>query len=170
MTINLPKILADHAKWLNDPSTGCRANLRGANLAGANLRGADLSGANLAGANLSDANLSDANLSDADLRGANLSSAKLRGANLSDANLIGANLSHIKGTGPWASIGGSANGGYTMLCITAGLKAQKEPLFWCGCVKGVSAEEMWAHIKDREAHTNGLWIVDTLLHMVTTNG
>lgn len=59
--------LASHARWLTDPTTGTRANLRGANLGGANLR--------------------DAYLRDAYLRGANLGGAYLGGANLSDANL-----------------------------------------------------------------------------------
>ena len=51
-TPNLPEILAAHAQWLADPTTGQRANL--------------------IDANLNDANLRDANLRDADLRGANL--------------------------------------------------------------------------------------------------
>jgi len=76
-SINLPKILASHAKWLADKATGDRADLSGADLSGADLSGADLSSANLSWANLSRANLSWANLSSATLSWANLSSANL---------------------------------------------------------------------------------------------
>lgn len=34
--MDLKKILAEHAKWLTDPKTGARADLRGADLRGAN--------------------------------------------------------------------------------------------------------------------------------------
>ncbi len=34
----LDRVLSEHAKWLEDNSTGCRADLSGANLRGANLR------------------------------------------------------------------------------------------------------------------------------------
>ena len=71
----LDKILVDHALWLDDNSTGKKANLFGANLFRTNLTGANLSEANLTGANLSEANLSGA-----DLTGANLSGADLSGA------------------------------------------------------------------------------------------
>jgi hypothetical protein len=84
----LAKVLVEHKKWLEDPTTGKRAYL-----SGANLYGADLSGANLSRAYLSGANLSGANLSRADLSGATLSGANLSEANLSEANLYGANLS-----------------------------------------------------------------------------
>ncbi len=100
----LSKILESHARWLQNPSNGERADLRNADLSDANLSNAYLSRANLSGANLSDANLSNAYLhganlsnaylSGADLRGANLSYAFLRDANLSGANLSGANLSY----------------------------------------------------------------------------
>ena len=89
----LKKILADHAEWLDNPDTGARANLSGANLSRANLSRADLSRANLSVANLSGANLSRANLSGANLSVANLSRANLSVANLSWANLSRANLS-----------------------------------------------------------------------------
>jgi hypothetical protein len=96
--INLPEILAAHAQSLIDPTTGQRADLRGANLIGASLSRADLRGANLRGANLGRANLigaslDGANLSRADLRGADLIGANLGRANLIGASLIGANLS-----------------------------------------------------------------------------
>ena len=55
-------ILAAHAQWLADPTTGQRADLSLADLSGANLSGANLSDANLSLANLSGANLGDANL------------------------------------------------------------------------------------------------------------
>ena len=93
----LAEILSEHQKWLNNPATGVRANLSGADLSGAklynaNLYDADLSGANLSGANLYGANLSGANLSGANLSGANLYGADLSGANLSGAKLYNANL------------------------------------------------------------------------------
>jgi len=60
--MNLEKTLANHKKWLQNPTTGAKANLTDANLAWANLIGA---------------NLTDANLTDADLTGANLDFAAL---------------------------------------------------------------------------------------------
>jgi len=68
-----------HLTWLQDNSTGERANLSGANLSGADLFGANLSGANLSGADLFGANLSRANLSGADLFGADLKETLLEG-------------------------------------------------------------------------------------------
>ena len=91
-THDLPRILAEHRKWLRGEG-GSRANLSGANLSRANLSGADLSRANLSGADLSRANLSRANLSRANLSGAYLSRADLSGADLSGAYLSGAYLS-----------------------------------------------------------------------------
>jgi hypothetical protein len=70
--INLPKILASHAKWLADKATGNRAD----------LSRADLSGTDLSRANLSRADLSRTDLSRADLSGADLSWADLSGADL----------------------------------------------------------------------------------------
>ena len=94
----LATVLAEHKKWLDDPTTGKRADLSRAYLAGASLSGADLSDAdlsraNLSGANLLGANLSWAALSEANLLGADLSRANLSGADLSGANLYGADLS-----------------------------------------------------------------------------
>jgi hypothetical protein len=95
----LNEILDEHKKWVEDNTSGSRADLSRADLYGADLSGADLSGANLSGANLSGADLygadlSGANLSGADLSGADLSGADLSGANLlSGADLSGANLS-----------------------------------------------------------------------------
>jgi hypothetical protein len=90
--LELTDILTAHRLWMTDPTTGQRANLRGANLRGANLEGANLRGANLWGANLGGANLRGANLRGANLEGANLWGADLweadlRGARFSDANL-----------------------------------------------------------------------------------
>jgi uncharacterized protein YjbI with pentapeptide repeats len=58
----LDKILNEHAKWLENPSAGKKADLSSANLAGVDLSSADLSGANLRYANLSGADLSGADL------------------------------------------------------------------------------------------------------------
>ena len=84
---NLDKVLADHKLWLDNPSNGGRANLRGADLWGTNLRGADLRDAYLQDADLQRADLQRADLQDADLQGADLQDANLRGANLRGANL-----------------------------------------------------------------------------------
>lgn len=61
MALDLPQILAAHAKWL---AAGCSGPGR-ANLGGADLRGADLRDAYLGGANLRDAGLGGADLRDA---------------------------------------------------------------------------------------------------------
>ena len=79
-TLNLLEILAAHAQWLIDPTTGQRANLSGANLSGANLSGASLDRANLYRASLSGANLDGASLSGANLDRASLYRANLNGA------------------------------------------------------------------------------------------
>jgi uncharacterized protein YjbI with pentapeptide repeats len=89
----LASVLADHAKWLANPSQGKRANLTRANLTRADLTRANLTGANLSGADLTRANLTGAYLTDADLARANLTDADLSCANLTRANLSGANLS-----------------------------------------------------------------------------
>jgi len=47
-SLNLPEILAAHAQWRDQPATGRRADLRGADLRGAYLLNADLRGAALA--------------------------------------------------------------------------------------------------------------------------
>ena len=105
-SINLPKILASHAKWLADKATGDRADLSGADLSGADLSSATLSRADLSRADLSSATLSWANLSSATLSSATLSGADLSSANLSWADLSGANLSSA--TLSWANLS-SAN-------------------------------------------------------------
>ena len=83
-THDLPRILAEHRKWLRGEG-GSRAYLSGADLSDADLSGANLSRAYLSGAYLLGANLSRANLSGANLSGANLLGANLLGANLSRA-------------------------------------------------------------------------------------
>lgn len=55
--MNLQQILADHERWLTDPTKGICANLIGANLIDANLTGANLKGANLRGAYLRGTNV-----------------------------------------------------------------------------------------------------------------
>ena len=89
MHVKIKQIIADHAEWLANPTTGRRANLVRANLVRANLDHANLDHANLVGANLDHANLDHANLAYA-----NLDRANLIGANLAHANLAGASLDH----------------------------------------------------------------------------
>ena len=101
----LKEIVRLHGLWLEDPATGSRANLRGANLGGAYLVGADLGGAYLTGANLTEAYLTGANLTEADLGGANLTEANLTGANLTGSTLTGSTLGGANLTG--ANLGGA---------------------------------------------------------------
>ena len=61
---DLPKILADHVKWLEKDPEGRRADLSGANLREADLRRADLSEADLRDAVLLQADLSGAKIRD----------------------------------------------------------------------------------------------------------
>ena len=104
---DLRGILEAHQRWLDDESSGVRADLHEADLRmaslrmadlcladlhGADLRMADLHGANLHTANLHTANLHEANLRTADLHTANLRMANLHGADLHTANLHGAKL------------------------------------------------------------------------------
>jgi Pentapeptide repeats (8 copies) len=88
----LTEVLRLHSMWLVDPTTGKRAYLAGANLAGADLADANLAGAYLAGADLAGAYLAGAYLAGANLAGADLADANLAGAYLADANLAGAYL------------------------------------------------------------------------------
>ena len=90
----LDLILIEHSKWLNDSSTGSRADLSFTDLSSANLSSANLSYANLSYANLRSADLSSADLRSADLSFTDLSSANLSSANLSYADLRSANLSY----------------------------------------------------------------------------
>ncbi len=80
LMLNLPEILASHARSLaGDPSGEC-ANLDRANLDRANLDRANLDRASLHGASLNGANLDGANLNGASLNGASLNGANLNGA------------------------------------------------------------------------------------------
>ena len=60
----LKNVLDSHILWLEDNSTGKRANLTVANLRGADLTGANLTGANLTGARLELADLRGATMPD----------------------------------------------------------------------------------------------------------
>jgi len=60
--IELTEILSEHSKWLEDPVTGKKADLREADLRGADLRRADLGMADLRRADLREANLRGADL------------------------------------------------------------------------------------------------------------
>jgi hypothetical protein len=88
----LNEILIEHGKWLNDPTTGKRANLENANLRDANLRYANLRFADLRYADLRLVDLRNADLRNADLKGANLRFAKLKDTNPRSANLINVDL------------------------------------------------------------------------------
>ena len=59
---DLPRIVADHVRWLAGEPDGRRADLRRADLRGADLRRADLRGAVLRGADLRGADLRGADL------------------------------------------------------------------------------------------------------------
>ena len=96
---DLKAVLADHAKWLANPSQGRRADLTGANLTRADLTGANLTRANLTRADLTRANLTRAYLTRAYLNGADLNGANLTGANLTGADLTRADLTRANLTG-----------------------------------------------------------------------
>ena len=83
----LNAILANHDKWVSDPTTGAKANLANADLTSANLTRANLAWANLYGADLTGADLRGADLNRANLIGADLNRANLTGADLTGANL-----------------------------------------------------------------------------------
>jgi uncharacterized protein YjbI with pentapeptide repeats len=68
-SIDLPAILASHAKSLAGEEGGERVNLSDANLSDADLSGANLTGANLIGAKLAGAKLAGAKLAGAELEG-----------------------------------------------------------------------------------------------------
>jgi uncharacterized protein YjbI with pentapeptide repeats len=86
---DLPDVLARHARWLQDPATGERADLSRAQLSGAKLDGANLCMADLTGAQLGASHLARANL-----RGARLCAVKMRAADLRAADLELADLTH----------------------------------------------------------------------------
>ena len=78
----LQAILAAHAQWVDDDTTGARADL-----SRTDLRGRDLSNATLPGADLSNANLEEANLEGAWLE-SGMSGVSLYRANLTGAQMI----------------------------------------------------------------------------------
>ena len=86
--MDLQEILTNHMLWLADSSTGCKADLQGADLRVADLQGADLRWADLRVADLRWANMQGANLQVADLRGANLRWANMQGANMQGAKIL----------------------------------------------------------------------------------
>ena len=124
---DLPAILAAHKKWLDDPDTGKRAKLTGAelteadlteaDLTGAELTEADLTGADLTGAKLTGAKLTGAKLTGAKLTGAELTEAELTEADLTGANLTGAKLTGAKLTGAKLIVGGNRSDGYAFFAI-----------------------------------------------------
>jgi uncharacterized protein YjbI with pentapeptide repeats len=67
MDQKIRKVLAEHALWLLEGTSGKRADLSGRDLSGRDLSGCDLSWASLYGADLSGAKLSGAKLSGCDL-------------------------------------------------------------------------------------------------------
>ena len=96
------RIIKDHNEWLENKSTGKRADLRDIDLSEMDLSGIDLSYADLQGANLRGtkfigANLSNANLFQAFLHGADMSKAIIDEANLTNANLTRAGLNECSG-------------------------------------------------------------------------
>lgn len=92
----LANIIKDHNLWLQDLSTGERADLSGVNLKGMNLSGYNLSGANLSYAFMTGTIMKGTDLSGADLRNANLTGAELSESNLNRADLRRANLEGAK--------------------------------------------------------------------------
>ena len=110
------QIMADHKAWLQDRSTGKRADLSdidfsnldyregeykilGMDLSGMDFSYAIMSGANLMRANLSGANLSYAVLNQANLHNANLTGAIIEGTDFTSAKLTLATLDECKGDG-----------------------------------------------------------------------
>ncbi len=96
------QIMREHKRWLQDKSTGKRADFRDIDLSEKDLSGIDLSYADLQGSNLMDAkligaNLSYANLTQAFLHGADLSKAIIDGASFTNANLARAKLDECTG-------------------------------------------------------------------------
>ena len=85
----LTKILEDHKLWLNDKTTGKKADLIHTGLSDAILFKADLRDTNLIGVNLDGVDLSYAELYKANMGGVDLICAKLRHADLRYAILSG---------------------------------------------------------------------------------
>ena len=103
------QIMADHKAWLQDRSTGKRADLsdidfredfmKGMDLSGMDFSYAIMYGACLMGADLTGANLSYALLHQAYLHNANLTGAIIEGTDFTNANLTMATLDECKGDG-----------------------------------------------------------------------
>lgn len=98
----IQKILEEHEKWQDDPSTGKQADLSGKDLSGLDLKGVYLGDAildctNFSGANLEGAEFDDCNLRDADFSGANLKNASFYDAELEGAYFEGANMKGVSG-------------------------------------------------------------------------
>ena len=136
--------LASHARWLADPTTGERANLRRADLSDADLRGADLPGAYLTGATLTGADLLGAYLPGATLTGATLMGAYLTGADLTGAYLTGADLRDVNlscSSGVlWAQVGPIGTDRRTV----TGVWQDDRVALHAGCFHGSRSE--WDHI------------------------
>ena len=97
-------ILEEHSKWLADPNTGKRADLRNKNFSKWNLSGIDLSYADLNGSDFSFADMSGSNLAHASLQNAfllnvNLSRANIDGADFCMVDMCHAELNGVKGKG-----------------------------------------------------------------------
>ena len=106
---DIVKILVNHEKWLDDITSGEKANLQGvdlheitslkvilkmANLGEVDLHGANLYYPNMQEADLYKANLQKAKIHDGNLQRVNLKEANLQEAELWDTDLWGANLQH----------------------------------------------------------------------------
>jgi hypothetical protein len=148
--LNLPEILASHARWLACDPSGQRASLVGANLDGARLDGASLVGANLDGASLVGANLDGANLDGASLVGASLVGANLDGANLDGASLNRANLDG-------ASLDGARLVGATGIVIAADAPQRLRAAAAAALQEG--ALEMGAWHSCDTTHCLGGWLI-----------
>lgn len=97
-------ILEEHSKWLADPNTGKRADLRNKNFSKWNLSGVDLSYADLDGSDFSFADMSSSNLTHASLQNAflfnvNLSRANIESADFTMVDMCHAVLNGVKGKG-----------------------------------------------------------------------
>ena len=103
--VELKKILAEHAKWLADSSTGSRADLQHADLQYANLQYANLQGANLRSADPRSADLQGVNLKDCELpafqicpqKGKFIAYKKVRGGTILELEIIGRCTSSLVG-------------------------------------------------------------------------
>jgi uncharacterized protein YjbI with pentapeptide repeats len=126
--ITASQLLAAHAAYLQgegERPCGRNADLSGASFRDANLRGADLYNANLAGASLYNANLA--------------------GASLYNANLTGCKGAPANASVQWRDMGerGRRMSAYRHL----NEDDTTVDLYTCGCVRGVTLDEMRAWIE-----------------------